>query len=175
MTEQRAPLTPEQAARNRRIIVVVAAVFVSVCIGVSVWGRMVVKESQQQAAVTDAALRSAAWSLLCYASSNGGAFPTSAAPLAAPAASLPPAGKPWPSTQDAAMAGLPFVAFADAAATVGVTWGATPDVVPNLNTKGKPSTKGTVDAVNGWLAEYARDRMRAAGQAAPADTRSERK
>ena len=32
------PLTPEQAARNRRIIVVVAAVFVSVCIGVSVWG-----------------------------------------------------------------------------------------------------------------------------------------
>jgi hypothetical protein len=177
--EQRAPLTPEQAAKNRRIIVVVALVFIAVCIAVSVWGRMVVKESQAQASSTDAALRSVAWSILCYASSNDGAFPTSPAQLTAAAAkapvATPPGGKPWPSTQDAALGGLAFVAFPAAADTIGVTWGATPDVVPNLNTKGKPSTKGTVDAVNGWLAEYARDRMRSSAPAAANDKRSDAK
>jgi hypothetical protein len=36
--------------------------------------------------------------------------------------------------------------------------------VPNLNSKGNPVSFGTVDAVNGWLAEYARDRMRDGGK-----------
>jgi hypothetical protein len=49
---------------------------------------------------------------------------------------------------------------------VGITWGTTPDVVPNLNTKGNPSGKGTEAAVNGWLAEYARDRVRGGSPAA---------
>jgi hypothetical protein len=54
----------------------------------------------------------------------------------------------------------------DAVATIGITWGSGPDVAPNLNTNGKSSTRGTVDTVNGWIAEYARARAR--GDAAPA-------
>jgi hypothetical protein len=79
---------------------------------------------------------------------------------AAAAASMPPAGKPWPSTQESALGGLAPTPLAEAVKTVGITWGATSDVVPNLNTKGSPSTFGAVEAVNGWFAEYARDRMR---------------
>ena len=157
------PMTPELAARNRRIILVVAAVFVAMCVAIIIWSRVVTQESRAQARVTDAALRSVAWSILCYASSNGGAFPTSDAALmagAAAAASMPPAGKPWPSTQESALGGLAATPLAEAVKTVGITWGATPDVVPNLNTKGSPSTFGTEEAVNGWFAEYARDRMR---------------
>jgi hypothetical protein len=58
------------------------------------------------------------------------------------------------------------VALADARQVVGITWGTTPDVVPNLNTKGNPSGKGTEAAVNGWLAEFARDRVRGGTPAA---------
>ena len=157
-----APLSAEQAARNRRVIVTIAVVFVIVSVSVFVWGMTIVRGSRERARGTDAALRSVAWGVLCYAASNGGAFPTTdAALLAAPEAG-PPAGKPWPSTRDAALGGLQPVAVADALRTVGITWGATPDVVPNINTKGNPASFGTVEAVNGWLAEYARDRMRGA-------------
>ncbi|MBU6209867.1 MAG: hypothetical protein KGR22_08160 [Planctomycetes bacterium] len=157
-----APLSPEQAARNRRIIVAIAVVFVLMSVSVFVWGMTIVRASRDKARGTDAALRSVAWAVLCYASGNGGAFPTSDAALAAAPEAGPPSGKPWPSTRDAAMGGLEPVALPEALRTVGITWGATPDVVPNINTKGNPSSKGMVDAVNGWLAEYARDRMRGA-------------
>jgi hypothetical protein len=161
-----APLSPEQAARNRRIIVAIAAVFVLMSVSVFVWGMTIVRASRERAREADAALRSVAWAVLCYAHANGGAFPVAdaallAAPEAAPGAG-PPSGKPWPSTRDAALGGLPPVPVADALRTVGVTWGATPDVVPNINAKGSPTSFGTVEAVNGWLAEYARDRMRGA-------------
>jgi hypothetical protein len=43
---------------------------------------------------------------------------------------------------------------------IGISWGATADVVPNLNTKGLPSTFGTVETVNGWMAEYAKEKIR---------------
>lgn len=161
MNVPQAPMTPEQAARNRRIIVLVAVVFVATCIGVTVWARVVVKGAQAEARVTDSALRSAAWAILCYANANDGAFPTSDAMLrAGGAGTAPDSGKPWPSTVDAAMGGLPAMEPADALARVGITWGATPEVAPNLNSKGKPTTFGTVEAVNGWLAEYAREKTR---------------
>jgi hypothetical protein len=158
------PLSADEARRNRRIIVAIAVVFVLVSVSVFVWGLTVTRTSREAARETDAALRSVAWAVLCYAGQNGGQFPTSDAQLRAAAASPgPAAGKPWPSTLDAAMGGLEAIPAADALGKVGVTWGSSPEVAPDLNTGGRPSSFGTVDAVNGWLAEYARDRVRAIG------------
>ncbi|MEI6475639.1 MAG: hypothetical protein WCO75_09620 [Planctomycetota bacterium] len=164
MTEYPPQMTPEQAARNRRVILWVAVVFVLVCISVSVWGFTVTRASRERAKQTDSALRSVAWSILCYASSNNGAFPVSDAAIAVSTAGIaPPAGKPWPSSLDSAMGGLPPIAIVTAREMIGITWGATSDVVPNLNTKGLPSTFGTVETVNGWMAEYARENIRERG------------
>ena len=166
------PLSAEEATRNRRIIVAIAVVFVIVSVAVFAWGLTVTQASRDTAKRTDAALRSVAWALLCHAQANGGMFPTTDGGLAEPAAGATlAAGKPWPSTRESALGGLEPVALADARQVVGITWGTTPDVVPNLNTKGNPSGKGTEAAVNGWLAEFARDRVRggtpAAAPAAP--------
>jgi hypothetical protein len=68
------------------------------------------------------------------------------------------------------MGGLPPIALGTAQAMIGISWGATSDVVPNLNTKGLPSTFGTVDTVNGWMAEFAKAKIRErapAGASAP--------
>ena len=158
------PMSPEQIKRNRRIIVVVAAVFVASSVGILLWAMNVVGSQRDRARGADAALRSVAWAVLSYAAANDGAFPTSDLALAgAGEGAAPPAGKPWPSSRESAMAGLPPVPVDEALRTVGVTWGASADVVPNLNTKGNPVSFGTVEAVNGWLAEYARDRARGAG------------
>lgn len=158
------PMTPEVAARNRRIIVAVAVAFVLVSVSVSVWGYAVTRATRDRAVRTDAALRSVAWGILCYASATGGAFPTSDAALAsAPPDAALPAGRPWPSSLDSAMGGLRPVPLPEALQLVGVTWGAAPEVAPSLNTKGNPSSFGAVDAVNGWFAEYARDRARQPG------------
>ena len=171
MNEYPPQMTPEQAARNRRVIVWVAVIFVLVCISVSVWGFMVTRTSRERAKQTDAALRSVAWSILCYASSNNGAFPTSDKAIEVSTAGVaPPTGKPWPSSYESAMGGLPPIALGTAQAMIGISWGATADVVPNLNTKGLPSTFGTVDTVNGWMAEFAKDKIRErapAGATAP--------
>ncbi|MCX5639307.1 MAG: hypothetical protein NT059_00615 [Planctomycetota bacterium] len=165
MTEYPPQMTPEQAARNRRVILWVAVVFVLVCISVSVWGFTVTRASRERAKQTDSALRSVAWSILCYASSNDGAFPVADGAIAISTAGMaPPAGKPWPSSLDSAMGGLPPMAIGTAREIIGITWGATSDVVPNLNTKGLPSTFGTVETVNGWMAEYAREKIRERGQ-----------
>ena len=161
------PMTQQQIARNRRIIVLVAVVFVASSVGILLWAMNVVGSQRDRARGTDAALRSVAWAVLSYAAANDGAFPTSDLALAgagADAGAAPPAGKPWPSSRESAMAGLPPVPVDEALRTVGVTWGVSPDVVPNLNSKGNPVSFGTVDAVNGWLAEYARDRMRDGGE-----------
>lgn len=162
------PMTPEIAARNRRIIVAVAVAFVLVSVSVSVWGYTVTRATRDRAVRTDAALRSVAWAILCYAAANHGAFPTSDAAIAAvPADAAPPAGRPWPSSLESAMGGLRPVPPDEALLLVGVTWGAAPEVAPSLNTKGNPSSFGAVDAVNGWFAEYARDRARQPGGTAP--------
>jgi hypothetical protein len=162
------PLSAEEATRNRRIIVAIAVVFVIVSVAVFAWGLTVTQASRDTAKRTDAALRSVAWALLCHAQANGGMFPITDGGLAEPAAGATlAAGKPWPSTRESALGGLEPVALADARQVVGITWGTTPDVVPNLNTKGNPSGKGTEAAVNGWLAEYARDRVRTGSPASP--------
>ena len=161
------PLSAEEATRNRRVIVAIAVVFVIVSVAVFAWGLTVTQASRDSARRTDAALRSVAWALLCHAQASGGAFPTADGVLVEPAPGTTlAAGKPWPSTRESALGGLQAMALADAREVVGITWGTTPDVVPNLNTKGNPSGKGTEAAVNGWLAEYARDRVR--GGSAPA-------
>ena len=161
------PLSAEEAVRNRRIIVAIAVVFVIVSVAVFAWGLTVTQASRDTAKRTDAALRSVAWALLCHAQVNGGMFPITDGGLAEPAAGATlAAGKPWPSTRESALGGLEPVALADARQVVGITWGTTPDVVPNLNTKGNPSGKGTEAAVNGWLAEFARDRVRGGSPAA---------
>ena len=101
------PMTPELAARNRRIILVVAAVFVAMCVAIIIWSRVVTQESRAQARVTDAALRSVAWSILCYASSNDGAFPTSDAALmagSAAAASMRPSAARCPAARSSPQA-----------------------------------------------------------------------
>ena len=174
MNFQPPPMTPELAARNRRVIVAVAVAFVLVSVGVSVWGYTVTRATRDRAVRTDAALRSVAWAVLCYASASGGAFPTSDGDLAAvPEGAAPAAGRPWPSSLESAMGGLPPMPLAEALGLVGVTWGAAAEVAPSLNTKGNPSSFGAVDAVNGWFAEYARDRARRPEAGAPA-ARSER-
>lgn len=159
---QRAPMTPAQAAHNRKIILVIAIVFVLVSISVSVWGYLITRASRDRANETDSALRSVAWAVLCYASEYSGAFPTTDAQLdGGKLTTLPPAGKPWPSSQDSALGGLSVRSVVDARKSIGITWGATAEVAPSLNTKGNPSSIGTVEAVNGWFTEFAREQVRA--------------
>ena len=101
------PLSAEEAVRNRRIIVAIAVVFVIVSVAVFAWGLTVTQASRDTAKRTDAALRSVAWALLCHAQANGGMFPITDGGLAEPAAGATlAAGKPWPSTREAALGGL---------------------------------------------------------------------
>ncbi|MBU3684192.1 MAG: hypothetical protein FGM39_09325 [Phycisphaerales bacterium] len=160
------PLSADQARRNRRVIVAIAVVFVITSVAVFVWGLTVTQAARGKARDTDAALRTVAWAVLCYASANDGAFPVRDEQVALlDAATGPPTGGQWPSTRESALGGLAPMATRDAVSAIGITWGSGPDVAPNLNTNGKSSTRGTVDTVNGWIAEYARARAR--GEAAP--------
>ena len=161
------PMTPELAARNRRIILSVAVVFVITSVAVFAWGLGIVGKTRERARAMDASLRSTAWSILCYAEANGGTFPTGEAALAAfdaAAAKAPAAGDGWPATREAAMDGLEWLPPAKCGG-VGATWpsgGANPGyAAPQLNTKGEPSGFGTLETVNGWLAAYARARVAA--------------
>ncbi len=166
MTEwHQEPMTPERAARNRRVIGVLAVLFVISCVAVFFWGFTVTAATRARAATTDAALRSMAWSILCYAGANGGVFPTGDAALEgvdARQGPLPTTG--WPASREQAMEGKEYLAPAECGA-VGVTWpsgGPNPGfAAPMLNCKGNPSGFGTLDAVNAWLAEYARSRVAA--------------
>jgi hypothetical protein len=161
------PLSPEQARRNRRVIVAIAVVFVISSVAVFAWGLTVTQKARDKARDTDSALRTVAWAVLCYASAHDGAFPVRDEQVASiDAEAGPPAGGQWPSTRESALGGLAPMPTRDAVAAIGITWGSGPDVAPNLNTNGRSSTRGTVDAVNGWIAEYARARAR--GDAAPA-------
>ena len=83
------PMTQQQIARNRRIIVLVAVVFVASSVGILLWAMNVVGSQRDRARGTDAALRSVAWAVLSYAAANDGAFPTSDLALAGAALVLP--------------------------------------------------------------------------------------
>ncbi len=148
------PMTPELAARNRRIILSIAVVFVITSIAVFAWGLGIVGKTRGRARAMDA-------------EANGGTFPTGEAALAgfdAAAAKAPAAGEGWPATREAAMDGLDWLPPAQCGG-VGATWpsgGANPGfAAPQLNSKGEPSGFGTLDTVNGWMAAYARARVAA--------------
>ena len=157
------PPTPEQAARNRKIILVLAVAFAAVSTMVAVWGAMVTGQVRERAHATDAQLRSLGWTILCYAAANGGVFPTGEQALAQTDPTRgPAAGAGWPADRDAAMAGLAYLPPAQCG-SVGVTWasgGAHPGfTAPALNANGMPSGLGTLDEVNGWLEAFARSRV----------------
>lgn len=151
-----APLTPEQAAHNRKVIRLVAVVFVVVSLAVTVWGFMLVAQQRELASRTDRALRSTAWAVLCYAAEHDGVFPTSAEQLAGVNTKQKfPAGKAWPADVDVAIAEPPFMEMEEAAGLVTVTWPPHGNLAPVIGVKTNVSGFGTPQLVNSWLSEFA--------------------
>lgn len=163
-----APLDPAEAARNRKIIRSLAIIFVVVSLFVFFWGMFVVQGTRDRAQKSDAALRSMAWTVLCYASQNDGAFPTGAGALAAARAGEAIVdGLGWPSTQAAALEGGAFVPLVEAEEIVAVTWPPNHELPPVFSVKNGVSGFGTLDLANGWLKAFAKARGEAPS-AAPA-------
>jgi hypothetical protein len=151
-----APLTPEQAAHNRKVIRVVAVVFVAVSLAVTVWGFMLVAQQREMASRTDRALRSTAWTILCYAAEHNGTFPTAADQLAGVNTRQTfPQGKGWPPDSDTAVAEPPFMEMEEAGTLVTVTWPPHGNLAPVVGVKTNVSGIGTQQLVNSWLAEFA--------------------
>jgi hypothetical protein len=154
-----APLDPAEAARNRRIIRTVAVVFVAVSLFVLFWGLWVVQGTRERAAESDAALRSMAWAILCYADRHEGAFPTGATALEqVDTSGTLPDGVGWPRTQAAALEGKPGLSTQAAEALVDVVWPPRGDLPPVLVPRNGVSGFGTLELVNSWLREYAQFR-----------------
>lgn len=161
------PPTPEEAARNRRIIRAVAVLFVAVSLFVFAWGYVVTAGTRERAQATDVALRSVGWAILGYAAQHEGRFPSKAAEFEAAAkggqpASVP-AGEGWPSTQAAALEGSPAMDVAAAMGSVAVTWDPNGQLPPVLSVTSGVSGLGTVEMVNGWLTQFSQARSRQGG------------
>jgi hypothetical protein len=163
-----APLDPAQAAHNRRVIVVVASIFVVVSLAVLVGGFFLVAGQRDMAQRTDRALRSTAWSILCYAAQHGGEFPTSQAQMDAARIQEPPEpGLGWPPNVQVAMLGEPFMPSAESAGLVAVTWPPHGNLAPVIGVRTNVSGIGTVELVNSWLREFAHTRIVPASNPTP--------
>lgn len=158
-----APMDPEQAARNRRIILAVGISFILVSLTVLVWGFFVTARQREVARSTDRALRSAAWTILCYAQQHEGQFPTDARQLdgvsvEAPTGGLATPGHDWPISLQQAMGGEEYVPFARAKELVSVTWPPHGGLAPVLGVRSNLSGRGTVEMVNQWITAFAQRR-----------------
>lgn len=150
------PPGPELAAVRRRAFMGFFAVLAALSL---VGGYWVVRESRARALEVDAALRVAAWGLLCYANEER-AWPASAESLEAWAAGRTCCGSAgvasgggWPA---AAPEDCSQLSIQKALATVSVSIDPSSEGPPKLSGGGKPSSVGTLETVNGWVAARAK-------------------
>ena len=145
------PPGPALAAVRRRAFMGFFAVLAAISL---VGGYWVVRESRARALQVDAALRVAAWGLLCYAEEER-AWPPSVEALEAWAAGRACCGSAgaaqglgWPS---AAPPDCTQVSIEKAFATIAVSVDPAGEGPPKLSGGGKPSSVGTLELVNGWV------------------------
>lgn len=150
------PPGPELARARWRAFMGIFAVLAAMSL---VGGYLVVRESRARALKVDAALRVVAWGLLCYAHEER-AWPASAESLDAWAAgrmccvSAGVAGDDgWPR---AAPEDCSQLSVQKALAAVTVSIDPAGEGPPKLSGGGKPSSVGTLETVNGWIAARAK-------------------
>lgn len=149
------PPGPELAQARRRAFMGIFAILAATSL---VGGYLVVRESRARALQVDAALRVAAWGLLCYAHEER-AWPPSAESLNAWAAGRmccgtagAAAGGGWPAAAPEECAQM---SIQQSLASVSVSVDPSGEGPPKLSGGGKPSSVGTLDTVNGWIAARA--------------------
>lgn len=165
MTQDRgAEPGPEKGVRGRVFLFCFIFVFAASVVGTWFFGLDVVRNVKAQAARSDTALRTVGYAIL-VATSNKGVFPTEGSeildldlPASIPgplAESDPDPEAGWPTTFEAAMAGMEPVPLSDALEIVLVSWPPESDLPPVLSVGGRPSgmsdARPTLDVVNGWL------------------------
>ena len=150
------PPGPELAQVRRRAFMGFFAVLAAISL---VGGYWVVRESRARALQVDAALRVAAWGLLCYAHEER-AWPPSAESLDAWAAGRTCCGSAGVASDEGWPGGAPEdcsqLSIQKALATVSVSIDPAGEGPPKLSGAGKPSSVGTLETVNGWIAARAK-------------------
>lgn len=150
------PPGPALAQVRRRAFMGFFAVLAAISL---VGGYWVVRESRARALQVDAALRVAAWGLLCYANEER-AWPPTVEALDAWAAGRmccgsagATEGSGWPAAapDDCAQTSLQ-----QALATIAVSVDPAGEGPPKLSGGGKPSSVGTLEVVNGWIGARAK-------------------
>lgn len=143
------PPAPDLAQVRRRVFF---GIFAMLAATAAVGGYLVVRESRARALQVDAALKVAAWGLLCHAHQEG-RWPQSPEAFAAwadgraPCASAGP-GDGWPSSMPSDCAEL---TLQKALTSVAVSIDPAGSGPPVLSGAGRPSSVGTLDTVNGWI------------------------
>ncbi len=150
------PPGPALAQVRRRAFMGFFAVLSAISL---VGGYWVVRESRARALQVDAALRVAAWGLLCYANEER-AWPPSAEALEAWAAGRvccgsagAGAGSEWPAAAPEECAQM---SVQQALGAIAVSVDPAGEGPPKLSGGGKPSSVGTLEVVNGWIGARAK-------------------
>lgn len=150
------PPGPALAQVRRRAFMGFFAVLVAASL---VGGYWVVRESRARALQVDAALRVAAWGLLCYAHEES-AWPPSEEALDAWAAGRmccgsvgAGEGSGWPVTAPGDCAQM---SAQQALGMIAVSVDPAGEGPPKLSGGGKPSSVGTLEVVNGWIGARAK-------------------
>ena len=150
------PPGPELARVRRRAFMGFFAVLAAVSL---VGGYWVVRESRARALQVDAALRVAAWGLLCYANEER-AWPPSAEALETWAAGRVCCGSAgagegsgWPAE---APEDCTQISVQQALKAIAVSLDPAGEGPPRLSGGGKPSSVGTLEVVNGWIGARAK-------------------
>lgn len=143
------PPAPDLAQVRRRVFFGLFAMLAAIA---ALGGYLVVRESRARALQVDAALRVAAWGLLCHAQEEG-KWPESSESFAAWAAGRSPCtsagvGDGWPG---AAPADCAQISMQQALALTAVSIDPKGEGPPVLSGGGRPSSVGTLDIVNGWI------------------------
>ena len=161
------PPGPALAQVRRRAFMGFFAVLAAISL---VGGYWVVRESRARALQVDAALRVAAWGLLCYANEERAWPPTvealdawaagrmccgssGASAGAADASAGAGEGSGWPAVAPEDCAQL---SVQQALATIAVSVDPAGEGPPKLSGGGKPSSVGTLEVVNGWIGARAK-------------------
>ncbi|MSR45377.1 MAG: hypothetical protein EXS15_08540 [Phycisphaerales bacterium] len=156
MTQQETPQFPG----SRRAAKILFAAFILTAAIAFIWGFIVVEKVRERAKETDGALRSIAWSCLCYAQQGDREWPDSEESLIASESSwdcdhLAGTGTDWPATRALALDAMVSPAnAADALKIAAIEFPKSAGEFPRVTARGNPSGLDTLRIVNDWLAKY---------------------
>ncbi len=154
----------QQFPGSKRAAKFLFTAFLLTAVAAFIWGFFVANKVRARAKQTDCALRSIAWACLCYVQQGDRSWPDSEASLLGPGASqdgswtcesIAVQSEPWPSTREAAMAGLaPPATLTEALKMGGLEFSKNSSDAPHVNARGNPSGLDTLTTVNAWLTSY---------------------